>query len=144
MFCFCIPRVYFNTWCIAVNKYLLMNKWALAICISLIGLCRKKRLWKSIQRLCVAQCWGKKNLHCRDRPSSLMVKFGALCFINLDSVPSQGPAPLVSTHAVARPTYKIEEHWQWMLAQGQSSSKQKKKGRLATDVSSGKIFHSKK
>ena len=45
-----------------------------------------------------------------------------------------------------RPIYKIEEDWQQILAQGESSSskkKKKKRGRLATDVSSGPIVFTK-
>ena len=38
-----------------------------------------------------------------------------------------------------QPTWKTEEDWQQMLAQGKSSSA-KKRGRLATDVSSRQIF----
>ena len=48
----------------------------------------------------------------------------------------------LESHAVVGPTYKVEEEWAGMLAQGQSSSA--KRGELAADVSSGLIFLKKK
>ena len=68
-------------------------------------------------------------------PSSLVVKFGMLHFGGLGSVPRSGTTPLISGHAVVVAHIQKEEDWQQMLAQGKSSLA--KRGRLATDVSSG-------
>ena len=56
----------------------------------------------------------------------LVVKFGILCFSSLGSVPAFGPIPLVC---------------QWPCC---GSSSHTKRGRLAVDVKSGRIFLSKK
>ena len=53
-------------------------------------------------------------------PSGLVVEFGALCFGGLGSVPRCGPTPLVC---------------QWSCC---GSNSHAKRGRLATDVSSGR------
>ena len=59
-------------------------------------------------------------------PCGVLVKFSVLCFSGLDSVPRCRPMPLVSGHAV------VVGHTQ------------KNRGRLATDVSSGPVFLTKK
>ena len=59
----------------------------------------------------------------RARPGGLVVKFAALCFGNPGLVPGCKPTPLVC---------------QWPCCGGGSHTK--KRGRLAADVSSGRIF----
>ena len=54
-----------------------------------------------------------------------MVKFGTLHFGSPGLVPRQGPT-LVSGHAVVVAHTQKEERWQQMLAQGESSSGEKK------------------
>ena len=58
-------------------------------------------------------------------PDSLVVKFGTLCFGSPGSIPRHGPRPLISGHAVVAAHIQNRE-------------------RLATDISSGWIFLSKK
>ena len=58
----------------------------------------------------------------RASPSGLVVKFGMLCFSSLGSVPRRGATPLVC---------------QWPCCAVASHIK---RGRLAADISSGKIF----
>ena len=66
-----------------------------------------------------------KNSTVPGQPHGLVVKFGMLHFGSLGSVSRHGPTPLVGGHAVAM------THIQ-------------NRGRLATDVSSGRNFLSKK
>ena len=61
-------------------------------------------------------------------------------FSGLGSVPGCGPTPLAGGHAVAVTHIQNRGRLAQMLAQDKSSSS-KKGERLATDVSSGWIFH---
>ena len=69
-----------------------------------------------------------------------MVKFGVLHFSSPGSVPRHGPTPLISSRAVAVTHIQNRGRLAQILAQGQKG----KGGRLATDVSSGQIFLSRK
>ena len=73
----------------------------------------------------------------RGRPHGLVVKFSMLCLSGPGLVPGYGPMPLVS-HAVAATHIQNTEdgHRYWLSA----NLPQAKRGRLATDVSSGRIF----
>ena len=55
-------------------------------------------------------------------PRSLVLKFSALYFSSLGSVPGHGPTPLVSVHAVAVTHIENKRRLAQMLAQGQPSS----------------------
>ena len=55
-------------------------------------------------------CEGQKEQNGR-WPCGLVVKFGTLHFSSLGWVAEYRPALLLSSHAVPRPTYKIEEDW---------------------------------
>ena len=67
-----------------------------------------------------------KKIEVRASPGGLVVKFGALHFSDPGSVPRHGLTPLVC---------------QWPRGGGRPHTK---RGRLATDVSSGQLFPSKK
>ena len=61
-----------------------------------------------------------------------MVKFSVLCFGSLGLVPGVDlHHSCVSDPAVVAPHIQKEEDWQWMLAQGKSSSAKKKKKTMA-------------
>ena len=74
------------------------------------------------------------------RPGGAVVKCARSALAALSSpvrIPGEDMAPLGKPCYNRCPTYKVEESWAWMLAQGQSSSA--KRGGLA-DVSSGLVF----
>ena len=73
----------------------------------------------------------------RGRPRGLVVRFGALHFGGLGSVPGRGPTPVVS-HVVVVTHIQNRGRLAQRLAQGESSSSKKRK--IGTDVSSGRIF----
>ena len=57
----------------------------------------------------------------------LVIKLGTFCFGGPSLIPRRGPTPLISSHAVvaAHMKKKKEDNWQWILAQGKSSSANK-------------------
>ena len=77
--------------------------------------------------VCVIWClflWEKKF---RGQLHGLVVKFGALYFGGLGSVPRHGPTPLLGSHAVAATHIQNRGRLAQMLAQGKSSSNKKRK-----------------
>ena len=58
----------------------------------------------------------------RGWPCGLVIKFDALCFCSLGSVPGHGPRPLVSGHAVAVNHIQNRGRLAQMLTQDESSS----------------------
>ena len=63
----------------------------------------------------------------RASPSGLVVKFGMLCFSGQVQFPGMDlHHSSVSGHAVAAVHTQKEKDWQWILAQGESSSAEKK------------------
>ena len=77
----------------------------------------------------------------RGQPCGLTVKFGVLCFSGLGSAPRHRPTPLIRGR-VCGTHIQNRGRLAQILAQGESS--QAKRGRLATNVSSGWISLSKK
>ena len=64
-----------------------------------------------------------KSIKClRGQPCGLVVKFGALGFGSLGSVPGHGSTTLVGSHAVVVTHIQNRGHLAHMLAQGDSSS----------------------
>ena len=59
----------------------------------------------------------------------LVVKFGMLRFSSLGSVPGRRPTPLIGRHAVVATHTQNRERLAQMLAEGESSSVKKKRGR---------------
>ena len=59
------------------------------------------------------------------RPSGLVVKFGALHFGSPGSIPGHRPKPFACQWPWVVAHIQKEEDWQWMLAQGESSSAKK-------------------
>ena len=78
----------------------------------------------------------------RGQPRGLVVKFWVLHFSSLRLVPKHGPAPLIIGCAVVATHIQTRGRLAWMLAQDESSPA--KRGRLATDVTTGQIFLSQK
>ena len=60
-------------------------------------------------------------------PCGPVVKFSMLCFDGLGLVPGHRPTLLVMAMLWQQPTYKIEDDLQQMLAQGESSSSEKRR-----------------
>ena len=67
-----------------------------------------------------------KNYSIGGQPCGLVVKFSAVYFSSLGSVPRHGPTPLVSGHAVEATHIQNRGRLPQMLTQGKSPSEKKK------------------
>ena len=77
----------------------------------------------------------------RGQPCGLVVKFRGLYFVSLGLLPRHGPTPLVGGHAVVGTQTQNRGILAQVLAQGESSSAQKKKKKRGVELTFIFVLH---